>query len=70
MSDESERGARALRSLAAWASRFAAGIVEKWGAVRITRGALAPHAGQSEGLSHSAIGRMVVKAPQSRQRYS
>jgi hypothetical protein len=70
LSDASVRGAWALRSLVAWASRVAAGIVEQWGAVRITRGALESHAGQSEGKSHSAIGRMAVKGPHSLQRYS
>lgn len=70
LDEASARGACALRSLVAWASRLAVGIVEKYGAVRITRGELAPHAGQSEGLSHSAIGRIVVKGPQSLQRYS
>jgi hypothetical protein len=43
---------------------------KKFGAVRMTRGAALSHRGQSRGASHSAIGRMSVKGPQSLQRYS
>jgi hypothetical protein len=43
-------------------------MVEKFGAVKITRGALVLHAGQSEGRSHSAIGLMSVKGPHLLQR--
>jgi hypothetical protein len=68
--DAKVRGSPALLSLVAWASRVEAETVEQCGAVRITRGARVPHAGQSEGQSHSAIGRMAVKGPHSSQRYS
>jgi hypothetical protein len=68
--DDSVRGACALRSFVAWASRACDDMVEQCGAVRITRGARAPHSGQSEGSSHSAIGRICVNGPQAPQRYS
>jgi hypothetical protein len=63
-------GALELRSLVAWALRVAAGMQEKFGAVKITRGDFFAHCGQSCGASHSAIGRMSVKGPQRLQRYS
>jgi hypothetical protein len=68
--DDSVRGACALRSLVAWASRDFADKVERCGAVKITRGAAAPHFEHSDGSSHSAIGRIRVNGPQSLQQYS
>src|SRR5215213_5486735 len=63
-------GAWALRSLVAMALRLSEGMQKNAGAVRITRGDSDSHFGQSCGSSHSAIGRMSVKGPQSLQRYS
>lgn len=63
-------GALALRSLVACALRLSDGMQKNAGAVRMTRGARASHFGQSFPSSHSAIGRMSVKGPQSLQRYS
>jgi hypothetical protein len=63
-------GACELRSLVAWAFRLSDGMQKKFGAVRITRGEMLSHRGQSRGSSHSDIGRMSVNGPQSLQRYS
>jgi hypothetical protein len=63
-------GAAAERSLVAWALRLSDDMQEKFGAVKITRGDSLRHCGQSCGASHSAIGRISVKEPQSLQRYS
>jgi hypothetical protein len=63
-------GALAERSLVAWALRLSDGMQKKFGAVRMTRGDSVSQRGQSCGASHSAIGRMSVKGPQSLQRYS
>ena len=63
-------GACEERSLVAWALRLSEGMQKNAGAVKITRGALSSQCGQSCGASHSAIGRMSVKGPQSLQRYS
>jgi hypothetical protein len=68
--DDSVRGAFALRSLVAWASRNSAEVFTQRGAVRITRGALRPHSGQSDGCSYSDIARIMVKAPQRLHMYS
>jgi hypothetical protein len=68
--DDKVRGESALRSLVACAIRVCADTVEQWGAVRMTRGALASHFGQSDGSSYSDIDRIRVKGPQSLQRYS
>jgi hypothetical protein len=68
--EDSVRGEAALRSLVAWAIRVCADTVEQCGAVRITRGALASHFGQSDGSSYSDIDRIRVNGPQSLQRYS
>jgi hypothetical protein len=68
--DDSVRGESALRSLVAWAIRVCADTVEQCGAVRITRGALASHFGQSDGNSYFDIDRIRVNGPQSLQRYS
>ena len=59
-------GALRLRSLVAFAIRVEAGRQEKFGAVRITRGALSPQVSQGCGRSNSAMGRMSVKGPQVR----
>jgi hypothetical protein len=56
-------GAFELRSLVAWALRLAAGMQEKCGAVRITRGASTAQTGQICGSSHSAIGPHVGERP-------
>jgi hypothetical protein len=64
------RGALALRSLTAAARTFADDTADSLGAVSSTRGAVALQAGQSDGNSHSAIGRRTVNGPQSPQRYS
>jgi hypothetical protein len=68
--DDSVRGESALRSLAAWASRVCADTVEKCGAVRMTRGALAKQVGQTDGSSYCDIARIRVKGPHLPQRYS
>jgi hypothetical protein len=68
--DASVRGAWALRSFVAWASRACGDIVAQCGAVRMTRGACDPHFGHSDGNSHSAIGRIWVNGPHALQRYS
>src|SRR5207253_460836 len=63
-------GAWRLFSLVASALRRSEGMQKKFGAVRITRGEDSSHCGQASGRSHSAIGLMSVKGPQSLQRYS
>src|SRR5690349_10241233 len=63
-------GAWRLFSLTACAFRFSAGMQEKFGAVRMTRGEDVSQRGQACGSSHSAIGRRSVNGPQSSQRYS
>ena len=63
-------GALELRSLVAWAERCDAGMQEKFGAVRITRGDEVSQLGQSCGSSHSAIGRRSVNGPQASHMYS
>jgi hypothetical protein len=60
-------GALALRSLVAWALRLSEGMQKKFGAVSMARGEGLAHFGQLCGASHSAIGRMSVKGPQSLQ---
>jgi len=61
-------GALALRSLVACALRLSAGMQKKFGALKMARGEEFAHFGQLCGASHSAIGRMSVKGPQSLQR--
>lgn len=63
-------GACRLCSLVAYALRLSDGMQKNAGAVRITRGDVVSHCGQSCGRSHSAIGRISVNGPQSLQRYS
>ena len=58
----------ALPSLAVKAWRLADDIDNSWGAVSMTRGALALQDGQFDGRSHSAMARMSVKGPHSPQR--
>jgi hypothetical protein len=60
----------ALRSFAACASRVCGETVEQYGAVSMTRGALAWHSGQSAGSSYSDIDRISVNGPQPSHRYS
>jgi hypothetical protein len=52
-----------LRSYFAPAWRASADMVRQRGAVRRTRGARAPHSGQADGSSHSAIARICVNGP-------
>jgi hypothetical protein len=52
-----------LRSYFAPAWRASADMLRQLGAVRRTRGARAPHSGQADGSSHSAIGRSCVNGP-------
>jgi hypothetical protein len=52
-----------LRSYFTPAWRASADMVRQRGAVRRTRGARAPHSGQADGSSHSAIGRSCVNGP-------
>jgi hypothetical protein len=52
-----------LRSYFAPAWRASADMVRQRGAVRRTRGARAPHSGQADGNSHSAIARICVNGP-------
>ncbi len=63
-------GALALRSLVAMAARWLPDMVDKRGALRITRTLSPPHQGQPQGWSRSAIGRSWVKSPQVAQSYS
>jgi hypothetical protein len=58
------------RSLVACALRAAAGIPANAGAVKITRGACAPHSGQFCASPLALIGRIAVKLPQCAQSYS
>jgi hypothetical protein len=57
-------GALELRSLVVYALRLSDGMQKNAGAVKITRGAVTSHCGQSCGSSHSAIGRISVNGPQ------
>jgi hypothetical protein len=59
-----------MRSYFAPASRVLADMVRQPGAVRRTRGAPAPHSGQADGSSHSAIARSCVNGPHSLHIYS
>ena len=68
--DERAPGALALRSFTAWARRDRGDMSRHCGAVSRTRGARAPHRGQSDGKSYSAIARVLVNGPQSLHRYS
>jgi len=52
-----------MRSYFAPAWRASADAVRQPGAVRRTRGARAPHSGQADGSSHSAIARTCVNGP-------
>jgi hypothetical protein len=52
-----------MRSNFAPAPRASADMVRQPGAVRRTRGARAPHSGQADGSSHSAIARSCVNGP-------
>jgi hypothetical protein len=63
-------GALRLRSLVECAMRVEAGRQEKFGAVRITRGELAPHISHGCGRSNSDIGRISVNGPQASHMYS
>jgi hypothetical protein len=63
-------GSWALRSLTPCARSRSVGMPARRGAVSITRGALSPQAGQSDGASHSAIGLSSVNGPHAAQRYS
>jgi hypothetical protein len=69
-SDDNERGALALRSFLACAVRASPERLEQYGAVSVTRGAVAAQLGHSDGKSLSAIGRICVNGPQPSQRYS
>src|ERR1700722_3228531 len=55
--------ASVLRSYFAPAWRASADMARQRGAVRRTRGARAPHSGQADGRSHSAIVRICVNGP-------
>ncbi len=66
----SDDRASALRSLAACASRVCGEAVEQYGAVSMTRGALASHSGQSAGSSYSDIDRISLNGPQPSHRYA
>jgi hypothetical protein len=68
LSEDSVRGALALRSLAACAARVCAETVEQYGAVRKARGASAAQCGHSDGEADSAIGRISVNGPHRSQR--
>jgi hypothetical protein len=68
--DDNTRGAWALRSFVACASRVSAAMLKQPGAVSMTRGARFPHAGQSAGSSYSDIGRIVVNGPHPLHIYS
>jgi hypothetical protein len=59
-----------LRSYFAPAWRASADMVRQRGAVRRTRGARAPHSGQADGSSHSAIARICVNGPHFLHMYS
>jgi hypothetical protein len=63
-------GALRLRSLVVCAIRVEAGRQEKFGAVRITRGALSPQVSQGCDRSNSYIGRISVNGPQLSHMYS
>ena len=52
-----------MRSNFAPSRRPSADMVRQLGAVRRTRGARAPHSGQADGSSHSAIARSCVNGP-------
>jgi hypothetical protein len=52
-----------MRSYFAPVRRASADMVRQPGAVRRTRGARAPHSGQADGSSHSAIARSCVNGP-------
>ena len=62
------RGALALRSLVACATRRPASIVARAGTVSSARGAGTPQPGQGCGAVNSAMGRVSVNAPQASQR--
>jgi hypothetical protein len=59
-----------MRSYFAPACRASADMVRQPGAVRRTRGARAPHFGQADGSSHSAIARSRVNGPHFLHMYS
>jgi hypothetical protein len=62
------RGADALRSFVACANLRSLDIVARYVTVRKARGAFLPQAGQANGSSHSAMGRISVNGPHRPQR--